>query len=119
MSARWAASAVRPFVAAAALGVLALVLAAGACTGGSPAALATAEQYGGMCPPMSKNLVGTTPPGGACSAAEECAPTCCDGPKQTKTFLAASCAGNACAKPADACADVLAVDTNQSTYCGP
>ena len=98
---------------------LAVALAVGGCGSGSPAADATAEQYGGMCPSPSRNLVGTTAAGGACASAQECAPTCCTCAMGGKSFLAASCAGNACAKPADACAAILSVGTNATTYCGP
>jgi len=80
-----------------------------ACSGddGDDSHLTSTEQVNNACPATPAILTGTVPAGGACMAAEDCAPSCCSCPGGSEQYLAVSCEGGKCAASSEACSNTL------------
>jgi hypothetical protein len=69
----------------------------------SSSSASATEQLNGGCTTKATTLVGTVAAGGACEAAEECAPTCCPCSSGKRAWMAAYCSNKICAPGPDAC----------------
>lgn len=80
--------------------VLSAVAACAGDDGGS--SLTSTEQVNNACPAQPAVLTGTVAVGGSCTAAEDCAPTCCSC-QDGSQYLAANCVDGKCAGSSTAC----------------
>jgi hypothetical protein len=85
--------------------MFAMLSAVAACAsddGGSGSNLTSTEQVNNSCPSDPAILTGTVAVGGSCTAAEDCAPTCCSC-QDGSQYLAVNCVDGKCAGASDAC----------------
>lgn len=81
---------------------MAVVAACSGDDGGSGSNLTSTEQQNNGCPATPAILTGTVPTGGACTAAEDCAPSCCSC-QDGSQYLAANCLDGECVGAGEAC----------------
>jgi hypothetical protein len=74
-----------------------------ACSGVSPANLATEQTPAGQCPSHPTILIGTGVEGDACSEPTDCAPVCCSCPGEGTGALVAECNNGNCLDGATEC----------------